>query len=77
VWGESASLIAAFLVAISRFDVEMLLWGGYPNVIMLMLIHLTFYLFLQKVFSRPLSYRDRDLVGSDILDPFPQRSYIR
>jgi hypothetical protein len=48
VWGESASLIAAFLVAISRFDVEMLLWGGYPNVITLMLIPLTFYLFLQK-----------------------------
>jgi hypothetical protein len=48
VWGESASLIVAFLVAISRFDVEMLCWGGYPNVITLMLIPLTFYLFLQK-----------------------------
>jgi hypothetical protein len=48
VWGESASLIVAFLVAISRFDVEMLLWGGYANVITLMLIPLTFYLFLQK-----------------------------
>jgi hypothetical protein len=48
VWGESASLIAAFLVAISRFDIEMLLWGGYPNVITLMLIPLTFYLYLQK-----------------------------
>jgi hypothetical protein len=48
VWGESASLIVAFLVAISRFDVEMLLWGGYPNVITLMLIPLTFYLYLQK-----------------------------
>jgi hypothetical protein len=48
VWGESASLIVAFLVAISRFDIEMLLWGGYPNVITLMLIPLIFYLFLQK-----------------------------
>jgi len=48
VWGESASLIVAFLVAISRFDIEILLWGGYPNVITLMLIPLTFYLFLQK-----------------------------
>ncbi|MCJ7560011.1 hypothetical protein MUO79_05260, partial [Candidatus Bathyarchaeota archaeon] len=48
MWGESASLIVAFLVAISRFDVEMLLWGGYPNVITLMLIPLTFYLYLQK-----------------------------
>jgi hypothetical protein len=48
VWGESVSLIVAFLVAISRFDVEMLLWGGYPNVITLMLIPLTFYLYLQR-----------------------------
>jgi hypothetical protein len=35
-------------VEISRFDIDMLLWGGYPNVITLMLIPLTFYLFLQK-----------------------------
>lgn len=48
VWRESTALIAAFLVAISRFDVEMLLWGGYPNVITLMLIPLTFYLYLQR-----------------------------
>jgi hypothetical protein len=48
IWNESAAFIVAFLVAISRFDVEMLLWGGYPNVIALMLIPLTFYLFLQK-----------------------------
>jgi hypothetical protein len=48
VWNEAAGFIVAFLVAVSRFDVEMLLWGGYPNVITLMLIPLTFYLFLQK-----------------------------
>jgi hypothetical protein len=48
VWKESAALIVAFLVAISRFDIEMLLWGGYPNVITLMLIPLTFYLYIQK-----------------------------
>ena len=48
VWSESAALIIAFLVAISRFDVEMLLWGGYPNVITLLLIPLTFYLYLQR-----------------------------
>jgi hypothetical protein len=48
VWTESAAFIIAFLVAISRFDIEMLLWGGYPNVITLMLIPLTFYLYLQK-----------------------------
>jgi hypothetical protein len=48
VWSESAALIVAFLVAISRFDIEMLLWGGYPNVITLLLIPLTFYLYLQR-----------------------------
>ncbi len=48
VWSESAALVVAFLVAISRFDIEMLLWGGYPNVITLMLIPLTFYLYIKK-----------------------------
>jgi hypothetical protein len=48
VWKESAALVVAFLVAISRFDIEMLLWGGYPNVITLLLIPLTFYMLLQK-----------------------------
>jgi hypothetical protein len=48
IWSTSAAFIVAFLVAISRFDIEMLLWGGYPNVVTLMLIPLTFYLFLQK-----------------------------
>jgi len=48
VWRESTALIVAFLVAVSRFDIEMLLWGGYPNVITLLLIPLTFYLYLQK-----------------------------
>ena len=48
VWTESAAFIVAFLVAISRFDIEMLLWGGYPNVITLLLIPLTYYLFIQR-----------------------------
>ncbi len=48
VWNTSAALIVAFFVAVSRFDLEMLMWGGYPNVITLMLIPTTFYLFLQK-----------------------------
>jgi hypothetical protein len=48
VWGESTAFIVAFLVAISRFDIEMLLWGGFPNVITLMLIPLIFYLYLEK-----------------------------
>jgi len=48
IWNASAALIVAFLVAVSRFDIEMLMWGGYPNVIAVMLIPLAFYLFLEK-----------------------------
>jgi len=48
VFCVSAAYIVAFLAAISRFDVEMLTWAGYPNVITLMLIPLTFYLYLEK-----------------------------
>ena len=48
VWSISAAYIVAFLAAISRFDIEMLMWAGYPNVITLMLIPLTFYLYLEK-----------------------------
>ena len=47
-WGPSAALLVAFLIGVSRFDIEMLMWGGYPNVITLMLIPLAFYLFLEK-----------------------------
>ncbi len=48
IWNVSAAIIVAFLVAVSRFDIEMLMWGGYPNVITLMLMPLAFYLFLEK-----------------------------
>src|SRR3972149_10886661 len=47
-WSESASFIAAFLVAFSGGDIAILIWGGYPNVITLLLIPLVFYLFLQR-----------------------------
>lgn len=48
VWSESAALVVAFLVAISRFDIEMLLWGGFPNVITLLLIPVAYYMYIQK-----------------------------
>jgi hypothetical protein len=48
VWGESTAFIVAFLVAISRFDIEMLMWAGYPNAITLMLIPIVFYMYLEK-----------------------------
>jgi hypothetical protein len=48
MWSESAGFIVAFLVAVSRFDIEMLMWAGYPNVITSMLIPLIVYIFLQS-----------------------------
>ncbi len=47
-WTESGALIVAFIVAVSRPDMEILLWGGYPNIITLLLIPVAFYLYLQK-----------------------------
>jgi len=47
IWNESASFIAAFLVIFSPGDISMLCWGGYPNIIALILIPVVFYLYLQ------------------------------
>lgn len=48
-WGlPFASLIAAFLAALSRYDIEMIAWGGYPNVVTLMIISLAFYVFFRR-----------------------------
>ncbi|MGA2682307.1 MAG: hypothetical protein ABSF44_10980 [Candidatus Bathyarchaeia archaeon] len=69
VWHESAAFIVAFLVAVSRFDIEMLMWAGYPNVITLLLIPITFYLFLRRErFSlAPFLVSSSILVGSIFL----------
>jgi len=47
VWSTSAAFIVALLISVSRFDIEMLMWAGYPNVITLLLIPITFYLYLE------------------------------
>ena len=50
---ESIALIVAFLVGVSYYDIFMILWSGYPNIVTLMLIPLAFYLLLEKPrFSR-------------------------
>lgn len=69
VWSESAAFIVAFLVAVSRFDIEMLMWAGYPNVIALLLIPLVFYLFLrrEKFTLTPFLVSTSILVGSIFL----------
>ncbi|MGZ4850761.1 MAG: hypothetical protein ACXV2C_05215, partial [Candidatus Bathyarchaeia archaeon] len=48
VLNESIGLIVAFLVGLSYYDIFILLWSGYPNIVTLMLIPLTFYLLLEK-----------------------------
>jgi hypothetical protein len=69
VWNESAAFIVAFLVAVSCVDIEMLLWAGYPNVITLLLIPVTFYLFLQRerFSAAPFIISTSILVGSIFL----------
>lgn len=47
IFSESASLLFVFLMAFSAGDIEMLSWGGYPNIIALFLISLVFYFYLQ------------------------------
>ena len=48
ILNESIALIVAFLVGISYYDIFILLWSGYPNIIALLLIPLVFYLLLEK-----------------------------
>jgi len=52
LWGlRGAPLIAAFMVGFSRLDIEIVLWGGYPNIVTLLMIPLVFYVFLRKDLS--------------------------
>jgi hypothetical protein len=48
VWNESAAFIVAFFVAISQTDIQILCWGGEPNIVALFLIPTIFYLFLKR-----------------------------
>jgi hypothetical protein len=63
VWSESVAFIVAFFVALSRFDIEIISWGGYPNMIALLLIPLIFYLFLKRDKFTPTPF----LVSTSIL----------
>jgi hypothetical protein len=77
VWKESVAVIVAFLVAISRFDIEMLCWGGYPNVIMLLLIPVTLYLYLQKNrFTKIPFYISTSLLIGSIFITHPLSSVV-
>ncbi|MCL2359059.1 hypothetical protein [Candidatus Bathycorpusculum sp.] len=47
-WNESAAFIAALFVSLSPTDIDIICWGGYPNIIVLFLVPVVFYLFLKK-----------------------------
>jgi hypothetical protein len=54
VWNSKAAYLASFIAVFSAGDISMLSWGGYPNMLALMLIPAVFFLFVQKDrFSRP------------------------
>ena len=53
MWRDSgAGFLSAFLVTVSSLSMEMLGWGGYPNIISLAFIVLIVYLFLKEL-GRP------------------------
>jgi hypothetical protein len=56
IWNESVAFIAAFFMAVSRLDIEILAWGGYPNITGVLLIPLTFYLFLKRDKLKPTPF---------------------
>jgi hypothetical protein len=49
IWkNKSIGLLAAFFVAVSTFSLEMLGWGGYPNIVSLTLIGIAVFVFLKN-----------------------------
>ncbi len=48
VWSKNAAYLAALLATFSGGDIAMLSWGGYPNIVALMLMPIVFYLYLQR-----------------------------
>jgi hypothetical protein len=47
-WNETAAFIVAVLVLFSRWDLDVLCWGGYPNIIALSMIPIAFYMLIKK-----------------------------
>jgi hypothetical protein len=56
VWSESAAFVVTIFVSLSWFDVEILSWSGYPNIIALFLIPLIFYCLLKKDSFKPVPF---------------------
>jgi hypothetical protein len=49
IWkNNSVGLLGAFFVAVSTFSIEMLGWGGYPNIVSLTLIGIVVFVFLKN-----------------------------
>ncbi len=50
IWkNPNTSLLAAFFAAISSLSIEMISWGGYPNIVSLFLITAIIYLYLKDI----------------------------
>ena len=47
VWGEAAAYVTAILLTFSSSDINILSFGGYPNVVALALIPIIFFLLIQ------------------------------
>lgn len=57
IWkNQNTGLLAAFFTAISALSIEMLTWGGYPNIVSLFLMSVIFYLFLKDADTPDLKH---------------------
>ena len=72
VWSDTVGLIAAILVTFSAGDIVILGWAGYPNIVTLSLIPISFYLLMKilKNSSRELIIATSFLVSAIFLTHF-------
>ncbi|MCW4006044.1 MAG: glycosyltransferase family 39 protein [Candidatus Bathyarchaeota archaeon] len=67
-WSESSGFIASFLIVFSAGDIEMLSWGGYPNITALFIIPLIAYFYLQSArFSKTCYFVITSLLAGTLL----------
>jgi hypothetical protein len=69
VWGEATAFVTAIFLAVSASDINILSFGGYPNVVALALIPTIFYLFMQtsKIYSKSYAVATAILVSAIFL----------
>jgi hypothetical protein len=69
VWGEAAAYVTSILLTFSASDINILSFGGYPNVVALALIPTIFYLFMQtsKISSKSYAIAASILISAIFL----------